>query len=84
MLLLVTIQTWLSATTQAFTVLPNDSTNGSCPSQPCAMLGQYLLNNNGTLPVVSNVEYHLLLGEHHLHNYYHDARVFEKLHICGS
>jgi len=43
-----------------FFVLPDDSTNVSCPSQPCATLSQYLLDNNGTLPVVSNVEYHFL------------------------
>ena len=53
--------------TQVFIVLPDDSTNVSCPSQPCATLSQYLLDNNGTLPVVSNVEYHFLPGEHHLH-----------------
>ena len=35
------------------------------PSQPCATLSQYLLDN-GTLPVVSNVEYHFLPGEHHV------------------
>ena len=47
-------------------VLPNSSSNESCSFQPCATLSQYLLDNNGTLPVVSNVEYHLLPGEHHL------------------
>ena len=47
-----------------FYVLPNNSSNVSCPSQPCATLSQYLLDNNGTLPVVSNVEYHFLPGEH--------------------
>ena len=49
---------------QIFTVLPDDSTNVSCPSQRCATLSQYLLDNNGTLPIVSNVEYHFLPGEH--------------------
>ena len=36
-----------------------------CPSQPCATLSQYW-SDNGTLPVVSNVEYHFLPGEHHV------------------
>ena len=49
-------------------VLPNNPTNVSCPSQPCATLSQYLLDNNGTLPVASNVEYHFLPGEHHINN----------------
>jgi len=68
MLLLVVIQVWLCCTaTQVIIVFPDDPTNVSCPSQPCATLSQYLLANNGTLPVVSNVEYHFLSGEHHLH-----------------
>ena len=43
-------------------VLPNNFTDVSCPSQPCATLLQYFLANNGTLPVVYNVEYHFLPG----------------------
>ena len=47
-------------------VLPDNSTSAvSCPSQPCATLSQYVLDN-GTLPLVSNVEYHFLPGEHHV------------------
>ena len=65
-LLLVAIQVWLSTATLVFNILPDDSTNVSCPSQPCATLSQYLLDNNGVLPVWSNVEYHFLSGEHHL------------------
>jgi len=42
------------------------STCARCPSQPCATLSQYLLDNNGTLPVVSNVEYQFLPGKHHV------------------
>ena len=45
-------------------VLPNNLSNDSCPSQPCATLSRYLLDNNGAFPVVSNVEYHFLPGEH--------------------
>ena len=48
-LLLVAIQVWLTNATQLFHVLPDDPTNVSCPSQPCATLSQYLLDNNGTL-----------------------------------
>ena len=46
-------------------VLPDNVSDVNCPSQPCATLGQYLLDN-GSLPVLSNVEYHFLPGEHHL------------------
>ena len=56
----------MSTATELLHVLPDNSTNAvSCPSQPCATLSQYLLDN-GTLPVVSNVEYHFLPGEHHV------------------
>ena len=55
----------MSTATKIFYVLPDNSTNASCPSQPCATLSQYWLHN-GTLPVVSNVEYHFLPGEHHV------------------
>ena len=56
-LLLVTAS--ISASTaveQIYYVLPDNSTNTSCMFQPCATLSQYLLDNNGSLPVVSNVE----------------------------
>ena len=59
------VETCMSAATEIFYVLPDNSTNDSCPSQPCATLSQYWLLN-GTLPVVSNVEYHFLPGEHHV------------------
>ena len=55
-----------AATQTVFYVSPDNLTNTSCPFQPCATLSQYLLDNNGSLPVVSNVEYHFLPGEHHL------------------
>ena len=48
---------------EIFYVLPDDSTDISCLSQPCAALSEYY---NGTLPVVSNVEYQFLPGEHHI------------------
>ena len=64
MSLWLTIHIWLVTTTKMFYVIPDDPTNVSCPSQPCATLSQYLLDNNGTLPVVSNAEYHFLPGEH--------------------
>ena len=52
--------------TEILYVVPDNSTDAvSCPSKPCATLSQYLLDN-GTLPVVSNVEYHFLPGEHHV------------------
>ena len=55
-----------AVTQQIFYVSPDNSTDTSCLFQPCATLSQYLLDNNGSLPVVSNVEYHFLPGEHHL------------------
>ena len=69
-LVLVTVvsEIYICTATGVFYVLPDNPCNVSCPSQPCATLSQYLLDNNGTLPVVSNVEYHFLPGEHHLHN----------------
>ena len=56
----------ISTATEVLYVLPDILTNAvSCPSQPCATLSQYVLDN-GTLPVVSNVEYRFLPGEHHV------------------
>ena len=63
--LLVITQIWISTATEILYVSPDNSTNDSCSSQPCATLSQYLFDN-GTLPVVSNVEYHFLSGEHHV------------------
>ena len=47
-------------------MLSDHSVNVSGSSQPCHSHthGQYLLINNGTLPQVTNVEYHFLPGEH--------------------
>ena len=50
---------------KVFYVLPDNSTNVSCPSLLCATLNQYFLGN-GTLPVLSNVEYHFLPGKHYV------------------
>ena len=51
--------------TKILYVLPDNVSNINCPSQPCATLSQYLLEN-GSLPVVSDVEYYFLPGEHHI------------------
>ena len=65
--LLVLVLTSKSTTAhQIFYVLPDNSTNASCLFQPCATLSQYLLDNNGSLPVVSNVDYHFLPGEYYI------------------
>ena len=64
-LILVTTQICTSIAAEVLYVSPDNSNNDSCPFQPCATLSQYLLDN-GTLPVVSNVEYHFLPGEHHV------------------
>ena len=55
----------ISTATEIFHVLPDNSPNISCPSHHCATFSQYFLDND-TLPVVSNVEYHLLPGEHYV------------------
>ena len=60
------VKTLSTAMQQVFYVLPDNSTSGSCLFQPCATLSQYLLDNNGSLPVVSNVAYHFLPGEHYI------------------
>ena len=65
-LIFTMVEIYVSATMEILYVVPDNSTDAvSCPSQPCATLSQYLLDN-GTLPVVSNVEYHFLPGEHHV------------------
>ena len=46
-------------------VVPDNSTNPSNLFQPCTTLSEYLLDN-GTLPVVLNVQYYFLPGEHHV------------------
>ena len=53
--------------TKILYVLPDNVSDVNCPSQPCATLGQYLLDN-GSLPVLSDVEYHFLPGDHHVVN----------------
>ena len=64
--ILMIVEINISTATKILYVLPDNSTNAaSCPSQPCATLSQYLLDD-GTLPVVSNVEYHFLPGEHNV------------------
>ena len=63
---LVPIQIWIVYASKVLYILPDNSSNISCSFQPCATLNQYSLDNDGTLPVVSNVEYHFLPGEHHV------------------
>ena len=63
---LVVVLTGIStAATEMFYVLPDNSSNISYPSHQCATFSQYFLDND-TLPVVSNVEYHLLPGDHYV------------------
>ena len=69
------ISTCYSTDIRIFYVLPDNVSDINCPSQPCATLGQYLLDN-GSLPVLSNVEYHFLPGEHHLIDIIYMERAF--------
>jgi len=64
--LVVLIQIWVTCAGNVIYILPDNPSNTNCSSQPCATLSQYFLDNNGTVPVVSNIEYHLLPGEHHI------------------
>ena len=41
--------------TRVYYVLPDNSTNSSCPLQPCATLSKYL--SDGLMSAVSNIEY---------------------------
>ena len=66
LLLTIILISMSMASKEIFYVLPENSTSTNCSLQPCATLGQYLLDNNGSLPVVSNVEYDFLPGEHHI------------------
>ena len=63
--ILTIVEIYMSSATEILYVLPDNSTNVTCSSQPCATLSQYLLHNGIPL-VVSNVEYHFLPGEHHI------------------
>ena len=51
--------------TKIFYVVPDNSPNISCPANHCATISQYFMDNS-TQPVVTNVEYHLLPGEHYI------------------
>ena len=53
--------------TKILYVLPDNVSDVNCPSQPCATLDQYLLDN-GSLPVLSDVVYYFLPGEHQVVN----------------
>ena len=65
MFTLLVIQMCTYAATRILYVIPDNSANASCSVHPCAILSGYLLDN-GTLPVVSNVQYYFLPGEHHV------------------
>ena len=74
-MILLLMKTWESAATNIFYVLSDNLTNATCLSQACTTLSQYL-SDDGTLPVVANVEYHFLPGEHHVP----DNMVLKSLH----
>ena len=59
------VQLCIPVTTRILYVSLDNSTNVSCSFQHCATLSEHLLDN-GTLPVVSNVQYYFLPGEHHV------------------
>lgn len=60
--LMAVIHISTSTPTGLLYVLPDDSTNVSCPSQPCASINQYSLNMSN----MSNVKFIFLSGKHSL------------------
>ena len=63
--MLIAIHVWISTATEILYVIPDNSTNATrCMFYSCATLSQYFLDNNNTLPVISNVQYYFLPGEH--------------------
>ena len=62
LMLIITVETQ-DSTTNILYVMSDNSIDTNCSFHPCATLSQYL-SDNGTLPVVVNVEYHFLPGEH--------------------
>ena len=63
MLITCQIKLYICPPTGIFYVLPDNSSNTSCPSQPCATLNQYL---SSTSPGMSNITFIFLSGEHDL------------------
>ena len=60
--MIVITKIYQSTSTESFYVLPDNSTNASCPSHPCATLSQYILNTSG----MSNISFLFLSGKHSL------------------
>ena len=54
-----------ATSTKIFYVVPDNSSNISCPANHCTTVSQYFMDNS-TLPVGINVKYHLLPGEHYI------------------
>ena len=74
---LTVAQLKISSANKVYYVLPDNTTNTSCPSQPCRVLSQYL-SDNTTWSFVSDVEFYFLPGVHqvtsnmvvwHVHNF---------------
>ena len=64
-LLFITLSTCTA--TEVLYVLPDNVSDVNCPSQPCATLDHYLLDN-GSLPVLSDAEYRFLPRRHYVTN----------------
>ena len=58
----IQIKAYTCTSSGLFYVLPDDSTNASCPSHPCATLSQYMVNISG----MSHVKFLFLSGKHNL------------------
>ena len=53
--------------TKTLYVVPDSEDDVNCPSQPCATFHQYFLDN-GSVPVISDVQYYFLPGEHNVYD----------------
>ena len=60
------IKVYMCTPTELFYVLPDNSTNASCPSQPCATLSQYIELYDTSRISTSNVKFLFLSGTHSL------------------
>ena len=59
----MTVQILVCSGIKIYYIVPNGTNTTNCPFQPCATLDYYLLNN-GSFSTVSDVQFHILVGEH--------------------
>ena len=60
---LMTVQILVCSGIKIYYIVPNGTNTTNCPFQPCATL-DYYLSNNISFSTVSDVQFHILVGEH--------------------